>query len=141
VALKGKVTKDSIEDLIKANKLPPTIAFNDANSQKIFSSGIERQVRGGGGPPSQYWMLRNQQKQQQWWQLYWGEHGRVRCTALSCSTPRGACSSTHLCGQCTARRASCSGWREGLGERPHASSPLGQHHRWLVHMLMTHPPC
>lgn len=44
VPLKGKVTEDSIADHLKAEKLPPTIAFNDKNSQKIFSSGIEKQV-------------------------------------------------------------------------------------------------
>jgi hypothetical protein len=44
VALKGKITKDSLTDLIKSEKLPPTIEFNDQNSQKIFSSGIEKQL-------------------------------------------------------------------------------------------------
>lgn len=44
VPLKGKVTEDSIVELLNSEKLPPTIAFNDKNSQKIFSSGVERQV-------------------------------------------------------------------------------------------------
>jgi hypothetical protein len=44
VALKGKISKDSLTDLIKSEKLPPTIEFNDQNSQKIFSSGIEKQL-------------------------------------------------------------------------------------------------
>jgi protein disulfide-isomerase A1 len=44
IPLKGKVTEDNIVDLLKAEKLPPTISFNDKNSQKIFSSGIERQL-------------------------------------------------------------------------------------------------
>lgn len=44
VALKGKITKDGLGDLIKSEKLPPTIEFNDQNSQKIFSSGIEKQL-------------------------------------------------------------------------------------------------
>eukprot|EP00879_Flechtneria_rotunda_P002799 GHRR01003008.1.p1 GENE.GHRR01003008.1~~GHRR01003008.1.p1 ORF type:complete len:358 (+),score=133.02 GHRR01003008.1:179-1252(+) len=42
--LKEKVTEDNIVNLLKAEKLPPTIAFNDKNSQKIFSSGIEKQL-------------------------------------------------------------------------------------------------
>lgn len=44
IALKGKVTEDSIVELLKSEKLPPTVPFNDKNSQKIFSSGIERQL-------------------------------------------------------------------------------------------------
>jgi hypothetical protein len=44
IALKGKISKDSLTDLIKSEKLPPTIEFNDQNSQKIFSSGIEKQL-------------------------------------------------------------------------------------------------
>lgn len=44
MALKGDVTKDSIEQLLKAEKLPAVIEFNDKNSQKIFSAGIEKQV-------------------------------------------------------------------------------------------------
>jgi hypothetical protein len=42
--LKGKISKDSLTDLITSEKLPPTIEFNDQNSQKIFSSGIEKQL-------------------------------------------------------------------------------------------------
>lgn len=42
--LKGEVTKDSIEELLKAEKLPAVIEFTDKNSQKIFSAGIEKQV-------------------------------------------------------------------------------------------------
>jgi protein disulfide-isomerase A1 len=44
VTLKGKVTEDSIKDLIKSEKMPPTIEFNDGNSQKIFGAGIEMQL-------------------------------------------------------------------------------------------------
>lgn len=44
IPMSGKVTEDSIVEHLKAEKLPPTIAFNDKNSQKIFSSGIERQL-------------------------------------------------------------------------------------------------
>lgn len=44
IPMKGKVTEDNIVDHLKAEKLPPTIAFNDKNSQKIFSSGVEKQV-------------------------------------------------------------------------------------------------
>lgn len=43
--LKGKVTEDAITDLLKSEKLPAVIEFNDKNSQKIFSAGIEKQVR------------------------------------------------------------------------------------------------
>ena len=42
--LKGDVTKESIEELLKSEKLPAVIEFTDKNSQKIFSAGIERQV-------------------------------------------------------------------------------------------------
>lgn len=38
------MTKESIEELLKAEKLPAVIAFTDKNSQKIFSAGIEKQV-------------------------------------------------------------------------------------------------
>lgn len=44
VPLKGDVTKESIEELLKSEKLPAVIEFTDKNSQKIFSAGIERQV-------------------------------------------------------------------------------------------------
>jgi len=44
VPLKGDVTKESIEELLKAEKLPAVIDFTDKNSQKIFSAGIEKQV-------------------------------------------------------------------------------------------------
>jgi hypothetical protein len=44
VPLKGDVTKESIEELLKAEKLPAVIEFTDKNSQKIFSAGIEKQV-------------------------------------------------------------------------------------------------
>ena len=44
IPLKGKVTEDSIKDLLKGEKLPPTIEFNDGNSQKIFGSGVDVQV-------------------------------------------------------------------------------------------------
>jgi len=44
VPLKGKVTENSIKEHIKSEKLPPTIEFTDANSQKIFGSGIEQQL-------------------------------------------------------------------------------------------------
>lgn len=44
VPLKGKLTEDSVTELLKAEKLPPTIEFNDKNSQKIFNSGVEKQV-------------------------------------------------------------------------------------------------
>lgn len=42
--LKGDVTKESIEELLKSEKLPTIIEFTDKNSQKIFSAGIEKQV-------------------------------------------------------------------------------------------------
>lgn len=42
--LKGKLTEASIGDHVKGEKLPPTIAFNDKNSQKIFGAGIEKQL-------------------------------------------------------------------------------------------------
>lgn len=42
--LKGKLTEESLTELITAEKLPPTIAFNDQNSQKIFGAGIDKQV-------------------------------------------------------------------------------------------------
>jgi hypothetical protein len=45
VPLKGDVTKESIEELLKSEKLPAVIEFTDKNSQKIFSAGIEKQVR------------------------------------------------------------------------------------------------
>ena len=54
--LKGDVTKESIEELLKAEKLPAVIEFTDKNSQKIFSAGIERQVRAPLGV-SAYWVL------------------------------------------------------------------------------------
>jgi len=44
VPLKGDVTKESIEELLKSEKLPAVIDFNDKNSQKIFSAGIEKQL-------------------------------------------------------------------------------------------------
>jgi protein disulfide-isomerase A1 len=44
VPLKGDVTKESIEELLKSEKLPAVIEFTDKNSQKIFSAGIERQL-------------------------------------------------------------------------------------------------
>jgi hypothetical protein len=44
VPLKGKATEESVIELIKSEKLPAVIEFNDKNSQKIFSAGIERQV-------------------------------------------------------------------------------------------------
>jgi hypothetical protein len=44
IPLKGKVTEDSIKELLNSEKLPPTIEFNDGNSQKIFGSGVEMQV-------------------------------------------------------------------------------------------------
>jgi len=44
IPLKGKVTEDSIKELLKGEKLPPTIEFNDGNSQKIFGSGIDVQL-------------------------------------------------------------------------------------------------
>lgn len=46
VPLKGDVTKESIEELLKSEKLPAVIDFTDKNSQKIFSAGIEKQVGG-----------------------------------------------------------------------------------------------
>lgn len=45
--LQGEVTKGSIEELLKAEKLPAVIEFTDKNSQKIFSAGIEKQVMQG----------------------------------------------------------------------------------------------
>lgn len=42
--LDGKVTDEAVGKHLDANKLPPTIAFNDKNSQKIFSAGIEKQL-------------------------------------------------------------------------------------------------
>ena len=42
--LKGKVTEDAVSELINAEKLPPTIEFNDKNSGKIFGAGVERQM-------------------------------------------------------------------------------------------------
>jgi hypothetical protein len=53
VPLKGEVTKESIEELLKAEKLPTVIEFTDKNSQKIFSAGIERQV----GDPARWWCV------------------------------------------------------------------------------------
>lgn len=44
IPLKGKITEDSVTELLKAEKLPPTIEFNDKNSQKIFNSGVGKQV-------------------------------------------------------------------------------------------------
>ncbi len=44
VPLSGKVTEDSVTALITAEKLPPTIEFNDQNSQKIFGAGIQKQL-------------------------------------------------------------------------------------------------
>jgi len=44
VPLKGDVTVKSIEDHLKAEKLPAVIEFTDKNSQKIFSAGIEKQL-------------------------------------------------------------------------------------------------
>jgi protein disulfide-isomerase A1 len=44
VPLKGDVTKESIEELLKSEKLPAVIEFTDKNSQKIFSAGIEKQL-------------------------------------------------------------------------------------------------
>ena len=42
--MKGDVTAEAIEEHLKAEKLPLVIEFNDKNSQKIFSAGIEKQV-------------------------------------------------------------------------------------------------
>jgi protein disulfide-isomerase A1 len=42
--LKGKITEEALDEHVKAEKLPPTIVFNDKNSQKIFGAGIERQL-------------------------------------------------------------------------------------------------
>lgn len=39
VPLKGKVTDETIVALLNAEKLPPTVEFNDKNSGKIFGSG------------------------------------------------------------------------------------------------------
>jgi len=39
-----KVTAEAVEALLKANKLPVVVPFNDENSSKIFGSGIEKQV-------------------------------------------------------------------------------------------------
>lgn len=44
VPLKGKVTEEAVSAHLAANKLPLIIPFNDKNSQKIFSSGIEKQL-------------------------------------------------------------------------------------------------
>ncbi|KAI8468718.1 MAG: protein disulfide isomerase 1 [Monoraphidium minutum] len=44
VPLTGDVTTEAVTDLITANKLPPTIEFNDQNSSKIFGSGIKQQL-------------------------------------------------------------------------------------------------
>jgi hypothetical protein len=52
VAVDGKVTEDSVTKLLNAEKLPPTIPFNDKNSPKIFSSGVEKQVRAGVAVPA-----------------------------------------------------------------------------------------
>jgi len=38
------LTKDALEAAIKANKLPLTIEFNQANSDKIFGAGIPRHI-------------------------------------------------------------------------------------------------
>jgi hypothetical protein len=39
-----KVNADQLEALLKENKLPVVVPFNDKNSPKIFGSGIEKQV-------------------------------------------------------------------------------------------------
>jgi protein disulfide-isomerase A1 len=44
VALKGKATEDAVKGLIDAEKLPPTIEFNDKNSGKIFGAGVDKQL-------------------------------------------------------------------------------------------------
>ncbi|KAI8470781.1 MAG: protein disulfide isomerase 1 [Monoraphidium minutum] len=43
-AAAAKVTDEAITELLKANKLPPTVEFNDKNSGKIFGAGIEKQL-------------------------------------------------------------------------------------------------
>jgi len=44
VPLTGDVTAESVTELINSEKLPLTIEFNDQNSNKIFNSGIAKQV-------------------------------------------------------------------------------------------------
>lgn len=39
-----KVTAEQLESVLKENKLPVVVPFNDKNSPKIFGSGIEKQV-------------------------------------------------------------------------------------------------
>jgi hypothetical protein len=43
-AVAKKVNADSIEAVLKENKLPLTVPFSDETSPKIFGSGIEKQV-------------------------------------------------------------------------------------------------
>ena len=38
------VASGDLKEFVAANKMPPTIEFNDNNSQKIFNAGIPQQV-------------------------------------------------------------------------------------------------
>jgi hypothetical protein len=38
------VASGDLTEFVAANKMPPTIEFNDGNSQKIFNAGIPHQV-------------------------------------------------------------------------------------------------
>jgi protein disulfide-isomerase A1 len=42
--VKDKVTEAAITEVLTAHKLPPTVEFNDKNSQKIFGAGVEKQL-------------------------------------------------------------------------------------------------
>eukprot|EP01025_Chloroclados_australasicus_P015618 TRINITY_DN17526_c2_g1_i1.p2 TRINITY_DN17526_c2_g1~~TRINITY_DN17526_c2_g1_i1.p2 ORF type:complete len:526 (-),score=129.89 TRINITY_DN17526_c2_g1_i1:446-2023(-) len=44
VALEGSVTEESVSGLVKSEKLPLIIPFTDKSGEKIFGSGIDRQV-------------------------------------------------------------------------------------------------
>jgi len=44
VAFKGEVTTDALEEFVQAEKLPLVIPFEDKNQEKIFDSGIDRQI-------------------------------------------------------------------------------------------------
>eukprot|EP00775_Hariotina_reticulata_P003132 gene3132-3410_t len=44
VPVDGKITEESVTKLLNVEKMPPTIPFSDKNSQKIFNSGIDKQL-------------------------------------------------------------------------------------------------
>ena len=44
VALSGDISAASVSEFIKTEKLPLSLEFNNENSDKIFNSGINKQV-------------------------------------------------------------------------------------------------